>query len=162
MTDQPTPSIPDPEACLHDGYHAHGTCPEAKVEFARQRAIALRALADLIEAKPELAGDPYTEIRLDIWLDDADELARLTRQLGGARSKVALSSMLVVRRDFGARVRLDLNAERDQVCEAVVVGTETVIVDEVVQPAVTRPVEQQRDIIEWRCAPVLEHQAVPA
>lgn len=153
MTDQHTQHTTDPDECLHDGYHAAGSCPEARAAFARERANALRSLADLIEAKPELAGSQYVDIRLDLWIDDADELARLTRQVGGARSKVDLGSLLTVRRDFGAGVLLDLNAERDEVCEAVVVGTETV---EIPDPDVVVPtITVERDLVEWKCSPIL-------
>lgn len=144
---------------MTDQHTQHTTDPE-QVAFARERANGLRALADLIEAKPELAGSQYVDIRLDLWIDDADELARLTRQVGGARSKVDLGSLLTVRRDFGAGVFLDLNAERDQVCEAVVVGTETV---EVPDPAVVVPtITVERDIVEWKCSPILTNSIGPA
>lgn len=153
MTDQHTQTTTDPDECLHDGYHADGTCPEARAAFARERANALRTLADLIEAKPELAGSQFTPIEMNLWVDDVDELARLTRQVGGARSKVDLGSTLTVRRDFGARVYLDLNAKRDQVCEAVVVGTETV---EIPDPDVVVPtVTVERPVVEWKCSPIL-------
>lgn len=153
MTDQHTQHTTDPDECLHEGYHAFGTCPEARAAFARERANAFRSLADLIEAKPELAGSQYNEFRLDVWVDGVDELARLTRQVGGARAKVDLGSLLIVRRDFGAGVLLDLNAHRAEVCEAVVVGTETV---EIPDPDVVVPmVTVERDVVEWKCSPIL-------
>lgn len=153
MTDQHTQHTTDPDECLHDGYHAYGTCPEARAEFARERANALRSLADLIEAKPDLAGSQYSSIELNIYPTDADEMAALTRQVGGAREKVDHGSLLTVRRDFGARVHLDLNAQRDQVCEAVVVGTETV---EIPDPTVVVPtITVERDVTRWECSPIL-------
>ncbi len=150
MADQ-TIETTDPKECLHDGYHARGTCPEARAAFANARADALRALADLIEAKPELAGDPYTDVQLNLWVKEADELAHLTRMVGGARSKEDMGKFLTVRRDFGARVYLDLNAKREEVCEAVVVGMETVEIPDRDAPKIT----VQRVKTEWRCAPIL-------
>lgn len=100
---------------------------KAQATLARERANALRSLADLIEAKPDLAGSPFGEVSLTIFPEDADDAARLIRQLGGARTKEDHGSYLTVRRDFGARVVLDISAHREQVCEQVVVGTEKTI-----------------------------------
>ncbi len=84
-----------------------------------------------------------------------DAFAAAVKALGGARTKDADDAYMRVARRFGPGVNVKIWAAREQVCEAVVVGTETVIEDEVVTPAVTRRVEKERDVIEWRCAPVI-------
>lgn len=118
---------------------------------ARDRAAALRALADLIEERPMLAGDPFTSVDLHLFPTSAAEMAALVRELGGNRQKDHGDQFLMVVREFGAGVRIRIAGEREQVCEAVVVGTETVEVPDPDAPKVT----VERDVVEWRCAPVL-------
>lgn len=120
----------------------------------------LRAFADWFDEHPEFEV-PYeatpTSSRTFSHgaLDSREQFATLTRALGGHRDKEVDDSYYRVWRDFGGGVRFEVWALRNEVCEAVVVGTETVIEDEIIEPAVTRRVERQRDKIEWRCAPVL-------
>lgn len=96
-----------------------------RAAFATERAAGLRALADLVEAKPELAG--HSDLRILVPADDADDAARLIRLLGGARRKEATSQWLSVVRDCGGRVGVEVYVPRDRVCEPVVVGTATVV-----------------------------------
>lgn len=57
--------------------------------------------------------------------------------------------------DCGARVQVTVSAS--MVCEAVVVGTETRTVPKVTQPAVVEHVDEEVDVIEWRCGdPILD------
>jgi hypothetical protein len=58
---------------------------------------------------------------------------------------------LRVDRDFGAGIKVSVYADRDEVCTARVVGTETVQVPDPDAPMV----EVERDLIEWDCAPIL-------
>lgn len=135
--------------------HTQHTDPE-QVAFARQRANALRSLADFIEDKPELAG-AYSNLRILVSAGGEDEMARLVRQLGGARTKEGTDKYLCVVRDFGADVAIEVFTHREEVCEAVVVGTETV---EIPDPDVDVPtITVERDVIRWECSPVLS-QAV--
>lgn len=122
-----------------------------QVTFAKQRADGLRAMADLIDQNPELAGSEYVPLRLLVPASDADEMSRLVRQLGGARAKEATNDYLTVVRELGGQVGLEVYAQRQKVCEAVVVGSETVEVPDPNAPKVVI----ERDVVEWRCAPVL-------
>lgn len=125
---------------------------------------ALRTLADWIDQHPEL-GLPYgvdigkpNPVSISV-LDDTEttpeRFAAAVKALGGARVKEADDGYMCVRRVFGPGVEVEIWTTRSRVCEAVVVGTEQVQVEEIVTPAVTRNVTEERDIVEWRCAPIL-------
>jgi hypothetical protein len=141
---------------------------QARAEFT----AGLRAAADWFDTHPELPvpyeatpGHHSGGVRFSIGIHgshvDPDEtvpgaFAAAVMALGGARIKDADDAYMRVTRRFGPGVNVEIWAVRAEVCEAVVVGTETVIEDEVVTPAVTRRVETTRDVIEWRCAPLLQ------
>lgn len=137
----------------------------------REFVEGLRALAQWVEDHPEIevpyeasssvAMNTFT-IGAQSWnseteteQDVAEVFAAMVKALGGSRTKDADDRYMRVTRQFGPGVALEVWATRDSVCEAVVLRTETVIEDEIVEPAVTRRVEKQRDIVEWRCAPLL-------
>lgn len=135
----------------------------------------LRALADWFDQHPEMdlpyeatprhpSGGVHFSIGIHGTSGPDDDLpgrfAEAVKSLGGARTKVVDRGFMRVTRKFGPGVNVEVWAERDKVCEAVVVGTETVIEDEIVKPAETRRVEKQRDVIEWRCTPLLSPEAV--
>lgn len=140
----------------------------------REFVEGLRALAQWVEDHPEIdvpyqaksvATQAFT-IGAHSWnseteteQDVAEVFASMVKALGGSRAKDADDGYMRVTRKFGPGVALEVWASRNEVCEAVVVGTETVIENEIVEPAVTRRVEKQRDIVEWRCAPVLADKA---
>lgn len=126
-----------------------GTEQEQRATFV----AGLRALADHYETTDQQL--PFRSAEIVLIENDREQFAAEVRTMGGSRSKRATDGLYEVTRDFGPYVVLRLIASREEVCEAVVVGTETVIEDEIIEPAVTRRVERQRDKIEWRCAPVL-------
>lgn len=68
----------------------------------------------------------------------------------GTVTKDATDSFMTIVRTFGA-VSLHLQADRDVVCEAKVVGRETVEVVDPNAPTIT----VERDVIEWDCHPIL-------
>lgn len=135
----------------------------------------LRDLADWFDQHPEMdlpyeatPGHHSGGVRFSIGVletfEPDDDLpgrfAEAVKALGGARTKDVDDGYMRVTRKFGPGVNVEVWAARNKVCEAVVVGTETVIENEIVKPAETRRVEKQRDVIEWRCAPVLSPEAV--
>lgn len=147
------------------------TTDQTTIDVRKRAAFVggLRDLADWYDKHPDFdlpyelenanAAHPFT---VGVFKDHmggpdttAVRFADAVRQLGGARSKDPSDGYMRVTREFGPGVALEVWVMRDEVCEAVVVGTETVVVNEVVRPAVTKSVETQRDIVEWRCAPVL-------
>lgn len=127
----------------------------------------LRDLADWLDAHPEMdlpyineEYPPSLSLGIHPWHESderpqAERFAAAVSALGGRREKAGDDEYMRVHRDFGP-VRVQVWTMRDEVCEAVVVGTETVEVQRVVQPAVTETVTEEREVIEWRCTPVLE------
>jgi len=61
---------------------------------------------------------------------------------------------MFIERHFGGGVSVQHQAPRAEVCERVVVGTETVEVPDPAAPMV----EVERDVVEWRCAPLLNER----
>lgn len=136
--------------------------------MAQQQADGLRALAAFIEANPQFADMfdttfSYSGINAHIsrFEDKAavmGEVARVAVRAGATVDKKINDQWhnLVVR--FGA-VKFEVLAYREEVCERVVVGTETVTkrvpdparLAEVPEVEVTETVER----VEWRCTPLL-------
>lgn len=129
----------------------------ADIERAERQAArvaayveGLRALADLIEATPELAGNYPTITHLTI-ADGAEDLARLASLLGGDRHKRPSERYMGITRDISGGVAIEVYAPREEVCERRVVGFRTEMVPDPDAPLVERTVE----VVEWECAPVL-------
>lgn len=134
---------------------------------ATEYADGLRALADMIEDNPELVPIfkfSLGEIREPV--HDREELATFARAAArtGKVSKNFSSKYASVSIAFGP-VTLAAYIEREQVCDRVVVGTEMVVETgpdpEAVAalPVVEREVE--REIVEWRCRPLLADELEP-
>lgn len=134
----------------------------------------LRALADLFEANPELAEDfrfshAFSKIHNPVG-NDEDPRASMA-----AWARAGKASGHPVTKDYDGKwgsvsvalsdaVKVWTYAEREQVCTRIVTGTETVTVT-VPDPDVTVPtveIEQTREIVEWRCEPLLAEPAVTA
>lgn len=126
-----------------------------------QQAEGLRRLADMIEAHPELPPS-YLSSHLYIWhAKSADELAAIARAALGAGATVdkdIAGKQYNVVASFGP-IRAMALADRVNVCERVVTGTETVTrtVPDPTAPLVevTETVEQ----VEWVCRPLLADQS---
>lgn len=113
-------------------------------------AEGLRAAADLLDANPVLTRHA-TRSRLGVVTHSAEEFIECAQALGGHRVKESDESYTSIIRQFGP-VTVDVFGGHEQVCEAKVVGTETVEIPAVeASPART----ETRDIIEWVCPPVL-------
>lgn len=132
----------------------------------------LRALADLIEANPELAeyfryNDALRKAMLPVsHYDDPRAAMAEWARAGKASGHPVIKdysgqwgSVTVVLSD---EVKIWAYAKREQVCTRVVTGTETVTV-QVPDPSVEVPmveVEHTREIVEWQCLPLLAEPAV--
>lgn len=131
--------------------------------LAAQQAAGLRKLADAIEANPELA--PHLRhachSSAHIFNDVPATFATFARAAKASGAKVTKDyhgKFAHVRADWDG-VSVDLQTDRDEVCERVVVDTRE-IVEEIPDPeAVAKlpKVKQTRveEIVEWKCRPIL-------
>ncbi len=133
---------------------------------AAEYAAGLRQLADLIEAHPELPEPYYLRHHFHVWsLTDADEVRRVgfAALRAGAEVVKDYSDDLM---SLDIRLRGGIVAQglvwRSKVCERVLVGTDTELVEEpdpeaplvtIPDPRVTRQIEKRIDRYEWRCGP---------
>lgn len=128
----------------------------------------LRALANDIESSttPLPTHPPSAE-----WLifggGDADlaiqksTAAQVVKDIGGhwEKQKTQGGDLFDFTKDYGGGVTASVVVDRPAVCERVVTGTETVTV-----PAKPAQPEQvvEREVVEWRCEPLLADEAVSA
>lgn len=127
------------------------------------KADALRALADFIDANPDLP-DLVTDQRLLTYLirDQRAVMAAVAR--AGAKAGIPVEksydegTYANLSLQFGP-IELHVYAQRDQVCERVVTGTREVtkeIPDPKALAAVpTVTVTETEDVVEWVCTPLL-------
>lgn len=123
--------------------------------FVQETVQGLRALADFIEANPGLPWDP-TYWELGVYGINAEDAAAFARSTG-TWDKIPAGSdgeLLKIQRSFGP-IKLGVFARRDEVCEKVVVGTETVAIPDPVALAAVPTVEVEREVVEWKCRPLL-------
>ena len=135
----------------------------------RTMADTLRAVAEFIDAHPDLPRPPYvccydhTPDQADVsWylsinnnaVDEADQKAKATaiiRSVGGKWDKTPSGNDMRFEQTVNG-LHLDVLVAREAVCERVVTGTETVTLPAVeAQPERT----EERDVVEWRCEPLL-------
>lgn len=135
---------------------------QQNTDRAAAMATGLRALADMVEAHPEITHDlRYVFDDILVSVDTRAEISRLARagaKTGAKVTKHVGSKFAGVNVAFGP-VGLHVYADRDEVCERVVTGTREVT-EEVPDPealaavpkvAVTKVVED----VEWRCSSFL-------
>lgn len=121
-------------------------------------ADALRTLADLLEANPDLM-DKVGHMRLLVPVRSPDEMARYASMIGGHRRKTDTGTYFGVKRVIGPRVSIEVFGAHYEMCTRKVVGTETVELPAVeAQPART----EVREIVEWVCPPVLDRTEASA
>lgn len=128
----------------------------------------LRMLADLLEQNPHLKLPFYGDVfpmRVLVCNDDPqdqrDQLAAWVKALPGRKDKAVGGTMgdfLMLR----AKLRgldFEVQAQRDDVCERVVVGTKTetkVVKDPALLASVPEvEVTEEIEIVEWRCGSIL-------
>lgn len=105
----------------------------------------LRKLADVIEQGGVL---PTMEVTINIWKYNSDGLATTAKAIGGQWEKSELPSHFILRQKVGVH-RIDVFSSRENVCEKVVTGTETVTIPDPDAPMVT----VEREVYEWKCPP---------
>lgn len=139
------------------------TEPEPKQ--SQRLAAGFRALADMLDANPDLADVGYCFSYIfeavNIPVDSREQIATLARagmRAGAKVDKHQDDNYAGVNISFGS-VGLHVYADRDEVCERIVVGTKEVT-EEVPDPealaavpkvTVTKVVEE----VEWRCGSLL-------
>ncbi len=106
----------------------------------------LRALADWLDAHPDIAERTHSYNTIGVSTEDAAEFARFVREVGAGR-KNAASGTAWLERSFG---KLKLTVFGD-VCEQVQVGTQTVTVEEYPADVVPELVDVEVPVFEWRC-----------
>lgn len=120
-------------------------------------AAGLRALADFIEAHPELPAPAYLH-KPHIWCPRGDEIAAIIRAALADDVEV-VKHYSEVQRNVGLRfgpLQAMALVNKAEVCERVVVGTETVRVpDPAYIPPATPMVETTVEVTKWRCRPLL-------
>jgi len=126
-----------------------------------RQAEGLRALADMIEQNPDLDAN-YLGSHLYIWhAKTSDKLAAITRaalRAGATVEKDITGGQYNVVASFGP-IRAMALAERVNVCERVVTGTETVTrtIPDPTAPLVE--VTETVEHVEWVCRPLLADQS---
>ena len=155
----------NPTSTYQNQEHTVTTTPTAPTISPVRQAVddmrdGLLALGEWLDRHPEIA----THQSRSTWIVSTwktpdlspDVIVRAMKDgapLGAVTKSVATDqdSTLFVERSFGGQVTLQYQASRSEVCERVVVGTETVHVSD----PEARMVEVERDVIEWRCSPIL-------
>lgn len=139
-------------------------------QLATELASGLRLLATMIEENPEIADSFESVFRHGLsahprGADSAASMAqigRIARAYGAATTKDITESMHNLMCDFG-RVKVKVLAMREEVCERVVVGTETVtktVKDpEILATVPEVEVTEEVEIVEWQCRPLLAAEA---
>jgi len=134
------------------------------VTLAQGHAAGLRAMADMLDAHPELAEamrySTYLNVGLAFAEDKRAALAAWIRaaKAHGATVKKSGDKYVTVELRWG-RIGFDVFASREQVCERVVTGTETVTTSvpdpDALAAVPTVEVTETVETVEWRCTPLL-------
>jgi len=120
----------------------------------------LRALADDIERSTGPLPTHPPEAKWLIFGDEGQKetAAEIVRTIGGKWDKGRRhgGDLFDFTKDYGGGVLAEVIVDRSEVCERVVTGTETVTL-----PAIEAQPEriEEREIIEWRCEPLLTEAA---
>lgn len=134
------------------------------ISIAETMAANLHAAADIIAQHPNLTAPYITtstgtgRVDLDWYLHHEEDgrtlAAEIVRSINGRweRGEADFSGPLATWTQERDGLTLMVSVSREQVCERIVTGTETVTI-----PAVEAVPErtEERDIVEWRCAPLL-------
>lgn len=118
-------------------------------------AIGLENLAAWWRANPHVElptdfGDGRGRLDAKIHVHDSQDLANLSRRLGGNRRKLHHGDdLLSVTRDFGGGVQARVITHRSTTCERVQVGTQTVVKTAVHCELCGEPIEHGKDDEGW-------------
>lgn len=138
---------------------------------AQELAIGLRALADMLDANPNLNDDSYLQYAfgsLPVYTMNRAAVAAFARAAMGAGITVTKhqgDKWAGIDIPFGSRMGLRVFVEREEICERIVTGTHEVTEDvpdpealaAIPKVTVTKVVED----VEWRCRPILAGEAEP-
>ncbi|MCW2545391.1 MAG: hypothetical protein JWM40_2943 [Frankiales bacterium] len=136
------------------------------------KADALRALADFIDANPDLP-DLVTDQRLLTYVSPLNKPRAVMAAVARAGAKAGVpveksydgGEYANLSLQFGP-IELHVYAQRDAVCERVVTGTREVTKEvpdpEALAAVPTVTVTETEDIVEWVCGPLLATDQVPA
>ncbi|MGH8876937.1 MAG: hypothetical protein ACRD0P_06305, partial [Stackebrandtia sp.] len=123
----------------------------------------LRRLADILEQTPNLPL-PYSGSAAPLlWIETHDNSRERARSFVRAVPSAITKDVRDDRIDLGGFIEglsVELIANRDDVCERVVIGTREVT-KAVPDPAVTAPtvtITEVEEVIEWRCGSLLAEQ----
>lgn len=135
--------------------------------LAAEQAAGLRAIADMIEANPELAinfnhalnvGGLSLHLQSDDRAAEMAGIARTTLRHGAKVTKDIDETWHNLKMMFGS-LRVNVLAYRNEVCERVVVRTEKVtkkVLDPEALAAVPEvELTEEVDVVEWKCLPLL-------
>lgn len=132
----------------------------------QQYADSLRKLADFWEANPDIEL-PHDADRVNYFSahsrEDVTRLARAFREVGGRTEKFydqAYSNSFELEHHFGG-IAFRVIADREKVCEAVVVGKRHVEAQVIPARAIEVIPARDEDIIEWRCDSALLEPSAP-
>lgn len=149
--------------CPCSGRAASPSIDPAETDIRAEYVASLRALAELLERNTDLdvpyAGGSISVIPLGAEHQRA-QVAAWTRALPGVKRKEASGdgAAFYVYGNVGL-LRICVIADRNEVCERVVVGTREVVETRPDPDAVaalpTTTVTRVEEIVEWRCSPVL-------
>lgn len=140
------------------------TVDDAKTEpiDAQLAAVGLRALANFLDANPDLPGIRWAFHGVNVFPRDRDGVAawaRAAMRSTGKARKHQHGQWAGLDVDFSPAVSIAVRIERDEVCQRVVVATreETKEVpDPTLLAAVpTVTVTEVVEDVEWRCMPIL-------
>ena len=149
------PDADNIEAVAPEGMDLDDSHAERMAE--REKGLrGLRAMVEWLEANPSAAlPDNISAIE---YCTNAEAIAQRARELGGTWQKAESDGYFELHRHSGP-ARYELFVGRDAVCEAVIVGKETVRIEEPDPdaPKIVRTVT--RDVIEWRCPELLRPAA---
>jgi len=113
-------------------------------DYMKDWCKGLRDMADFAESHEDLSEYP-TSFTLNLFADDAEEMAKMARRLGTSE-KHEDSLWYFLSRSFGPH-SVSLNIRREEICERVQVGTKKVM-----KPAPDTPqVEVEEPVYEWSC-----------
>lgn len=121
----------------------------------------LRTLADLLEQQPDLQLPATGRTTAVYVIADGDQKAQLAdwaRAMTGRKTKDASDAYFSLEGKVGG-LDVIVIANREDVCERVVVGTRDVVEEapdpEAVAALPKTTVTRTEEIVEWRCSPVL-------
>lgn len=117
----------------------------------RQQFIdELRDFADWLEANP-LVPTPVAQ-RTQLWASSAKQAALIVRAFGNCTKEYGDDGYFRATPERWRALGVYVATTRETVCGRVVVGVETVVES---VPVTFETRETEREIVEWKCAPIL-------